>query len=97
MSPASSCVLICAAMIPLPEADTERHDCEVLQVRCSLQDSDGWWRRWESNPRPKLLTTESFHAFSRFIFVSSPTLRTDEDAAATSLIDLVIAVQTEQL
>ena len=34
--------------------------------------------------------------FSRFIFVSSPALRTGEDATATSLIDLVIAVQTEQ-
>ncbi len=34
--------------------------------------------------------------FFRFIFVSSPTLGTDEDAAATSLIDLIIAVQTEQ-
>jgi hypothetical protein len=34
--------------------------------------------------------------FSRFIFVSSPELRTGEDATATSLIDLVIAVQAEQ-
>ncbi len=56
-----------------------------------------WWRRWESNPRPKLLTTESFHAFSKFIFVSSPALRTDEDAPATSLIDLIPSAQTEQL
>jgi hypothetical protein len=56
-----------------------------------------WWRRGESNSRPKEPTTESFHAFSLFIFVSSPELRTDEDAPATSLIDLVIAVQTEQL
>ncbi len=24
-----------------------------------------WWRRWESNPRPKLPSTESFHAFPR--------------------------------
>ena len=31
-----------------------------------------------------------------FIFVSSSTLRTGEDAATTSLIDLVLAVQTEQ-
>jgi hypothetical protein len=31
-----------------------------------------------------------------FIFVSSPELRTGEDAPATSLIDLIIAVQTEQ-
>jgi hypothetical protein len=34
--------------------------------------------------------------FSRFIFVSSPALGTGEDATATSLIDLVIAVQAEQ-
>ena len=34
--------------------------------------------------------------FSAFIFVSSSTLRTGEDAATTSLIDLVIAVQAEQ-
>jgi hypothetical protein len=35
--------------------------------------------------------------FFTFYFVSSSTLRTDEDAATTSLIDLIIAVQTEQL
>ena len=35
--------------------------------------------------------------FSAFLFVSSPTLRTGEDAPPASLIDLVIAVQTEQL
>jgi hypothetical protein len=35
--------------------------------------------------------------FFTFYFVSSSTLRTDEDAATTSLINLVIAVQTEQL
>jgi hypothetical protein len=35
--------------------------------------------------------------FSTFLFVSSSTLRTGEDAATTSLIDLVIAVQAEQL
>ena len=35
--------------------------------------------------------------FSRFIFVSSASLRTGEDAKPTSLIDLIIAVQTEQL
>ena len=34
---------------------------------------------------------------SRFDFVSSSTLGTGEDAATTSLIDLVIAVQAEQL
>jgi hypothetical protein len=35
--------------------------------------------------------------FFTFYFVSSSPLRTDEDAATTSLIDLIIAVQTEQL
>ena len=25
---------------------------------------DRWWRRWESNPRPKKPSTESIHAFS---------------------------------
>jgi hypothetical protein len=49
------------------------------------------------NSRPKKLPTESIHAFPRFIFVSSVALRTGEDATPTSLIDLVIAVQTEQL
>ena len=34
--------------------------------------------------------------FFRFDFVSSPTLGTDEDAAATSLIDLVPSAQAEQ-
>jgi hypothetical protein len=34
--------------------------------------------------------------FFRFIFVSSSTLRTDEDAATTSLISLVRPAQTEQ-
>jgi hypothetical protein len=34
--------------------------------------------------------------FSAFVFVSSPTLGTGEDAAATSLIDLVRPAQTEQ-
>jgi hypothetical protein len=35
--------------------------------------------------------------FSAFLFVSWPALRTGEDEQATSLIDLVIAVQAEQL
>jgi hypothetical protein len=35
--------------------------------------------------------------FSSFIFFSSASLRTGEDAKPTSLIDLIIAVQTEQL
>ena len=34
--------------------------------------------------------------FSRFIFVSSSTLRTDEDATTTSLINLIRPAQTEQ-
>jgi hypothetical protein len=34
--------------------------------------------------------------FFQFIFVSSSTLRTDKDAATTSLISLVFAAQTEQ-
>ena len=34
--------------------------------------------------------------FFRVIFVSSSTLRTDEDAATTSLINLVRPAQTEQ-
>jgi len=35
--------------------------------------------------------------FFRFIFVSSSALRTDEDATTTSLIDLAIPAQTEQV
>ena len=35
--------------------------------------------------------------FFTFYFVSSSTLRTDEDAATTSLIDLALGVQTELL
>jgi len=35
--------------------------------------------------------------FSAFIFVSSSALGTGEETMTTSLIDLVIAVQTEQL
>lgn len=54
-----------------------------------------WWRRRESNPRPKLPTTESIHAFPGFVFVSWPELRTGEDAPATSLIGLVLGVQAE--
>ncbi len=56
-----------------------------------------WWRRGESTSCPKKPTTESVHAFPMFILVSSASLRTGEDAKPTSLIDLVIAVQTEQL
>jgi len=35
--------------------------------------------------------------FFRFIFVSSPVLRTDEDAPTTSLINLAIPAQAEQV
>jgi hypothetical protein len=35
--------------------------------------------------------------FFTFYFVSSSPLRTDEDAATTSLIDLTLSVQTELL
>jgi hypothetical protein len=34
--------------------------------------------------------------FSAFIFISSSTLRTGEDTATTSLIDLACSAQTEQ-
>jgi hypothetical protein len=47
---------------------------------------------------PSEKTSNREHScFFTFIFVSSSTLRTDEDAATTSLIDLIIAVQAEQL
>jgi len=48
-------------------------------------------------PASETTYNRELSCFFRFLFVSSPALRTDEDAAATSLIDLVIAVQTEQL
>jgi len=48
-------------------------------------------------PASETTYNRELSCFFRFLFVSSPTLRTDEDATATSLIDLVIAVQTEQL
>ena len=35
--------------------------------------------------------------FFRFIFVSSSTLRTDKDVSTTSLIDLAISAQAEQI
>jgi hypothetical protein len=94
----------CKLQVAEVRSTTEEHrGCHPGKQRGGRErgGGGGWWReeerRRESNPRPKLPTTESFHAFSRFIFVSSPALRTDEDATATSLIDLVIAVQTEQL
>ena len=48
-------------------------------------------------PTSEKTSNREHSCFSAFLFVSSPTLRTGEDAAATSLIDLVIAVQAEQL
>ena len=35
--------------------------------------------------------------FSTFIFISSPKLGTGEETRATSLIDLVLSAQTEQI
>ena len=48
-------------------------------------------------PTSEKTSNREHSCFFRFIFISSTTLRTDEDAASTSLINLVIAVQTEQL
>ncbi len=48
-------------------------------------------------PTSEKTVNRELSCFSRFIFVSSGSLRTGEDATPTSLIDLVIAVQTEQL
>ena len=48
-------------------------------------------------PTSETTVNRELSCFSGFIFVSSSTLRTGEDAATTSLIDLIIAVQTEQL
>ena len=47
-------------------------------------------------PASETTVNREHSCFSAFVFVSSSTLRTGEDAATTSLIDLVIAVQTEQ-
>ena len=47
-------------------------------------------------PTSETTNNREHSCFSAFIFVSSSTLRTGEDAATTSLIDLVIAVQAEQ-
>src|SRR6187402_939095 len=55
-----------------------------------------WWRRWESNPRPKLPIAESVHAFSRSL-VSSRALGTDEETPETSLIDLILGAQAERV
>ncbi len=48
-------------------------------------------------PTSETTFNRELSCFSAFIFVSSQTLGTGEDAPTTSLIDLVIAVQTEQL
>ena len=48
-------------------------------------------------PTSEKTSNREHSCFFAFIFVSSTTLRTDEDAASTSLIDLVIAVQAERL
>jgi hypothetical protein len=48
-------------------------------------------------PTSETTNNRELSCFFTFIFFSSPALRTDKDATATSLIDLVIAVQTEQL
>ena len=47
-------------------------------------------------PASEISFNREHSCFSRFDFVSSSTLGTGEDAATTSLIDLVIAVQAEQ-
>jgi hypothetical protein len=47
---------------------------------------------------PSEATNNREHScFSTFIFVSSASLRTGEDAKPTSLIDLALGVQTELL
>ena len=48
-------------------------------------------------PTSEKTSNREHSCFFRFIFVSSTTLRTDEDAAWTSLIDLVPSAQAEQL
>ena len=47
-------------------------------------------------PASEKTSNREHSCFFRFIFVSSSTLRTDEDAATTSLINLVRPAQTEQ-
>ena len=48
-------------------------------------------------PASETTDNREHSCFSAFIFVSSPTLRTGEDAKPTSLIDLALGVQTELL
>ena len=47
-------------------------------------------------PASETTVNREHSCFSAFVFVSSPTLRTGEDAAVTSLISLVRPAQTEQ-
>jgi hypothetical protein len=47
-------------------------------------------------PASEKTSNRELSCFFRIIFVSSPALRTDEDATATSLISLVRPAQTEQ-
>jgi hypothetical protein len=48
-------------------------------------------------PTSEKTDNRELSCFSTFIFVSSVTLRTGEDAPPTSLIDLVPSAQAEQL
>ena len=48
-------------------------------------------------PTSETTNNREHSCFSAFLFVSSAALRTGEDAPPTSLIDLVLAVQAEQL
>ena len=48
-------------------------------------------------PASEKTSNRELSCFFRFIFVSSSALRTDEDAPATSLIDLAIPAQAEQV
>ncbi len=47
-------------------------------------------------PTSEKTSNRELSCFFRIIFVSSSTLRTDEDAATTSLISLIRPAQTEQ-
>ena len=48
-------------------------------------------------PTSEKTSNREHSCFSTFIFVSSASLRTGEDAKPTSLIDLALGVQTELL
>ena len=48
-------------------------------------------------PASEKTSNRELSCFSTFIFVSSASLRTGEDAKPTSLIDLALGVQTELL